>query len=206
MTPIDMVQPIVVLDQGNHEDVVLAAARASVQAWASAEHDESWERWLAGRFTKTVRNLNPNKAQRVTEVSDLAQSAVNVGEAVAFGFAPCRYADMAPAVRRCQVQGLDRPRSGWSAPTGALIPHMLINPNVTMSTGKTAAQAAHALLSYALRLDAKACGAWLKAGLPVDVSEPADFDQIAAPTVIRDAGFTEVDPGTTTVKLIHPRR
>ena len=73
-----------------------------------------------------------------------------------------------------------------------------------MSTGKTAAQAAHALILHYETLDAPERDSWVAAGMPATVTEPGDYQDIPARIEIRDAGFTEIEPGSSTVKVVAP--
>jgi PTH2 family peptidyl-tRNA hydrolase len=63
-----------------------------------------------------------------------------------------------------------------------------LNTNANMSRGKVAAQVAHAVLT----------AAGVRPGLPIVVlgAKPSDIENKA--TVIRDAGHTELEPGTLT--------
>ena len=71
-----------------------------------------------------------------------------------------------------------------------------------MSTGKVAAQAAHALILHALSTDAHVVDGWAAAGFPFTFDAAGVwFDDAEGRVVaVRDAGFTEVAPGSTTVK------
>ena len=51
----ELVQPIVLLRSGSHEDAVRCVAEASLRAYVSAPDLPDWEAWLAGSSTKTVR-------------------------------------------------------------------------------------------------------------------------------------------------------
>ena len=72
-----------------------------------------------------------------------------------------------------------------------------------MSTGKSAAQAAHALFAWVLESKPAVVEAWVAGGFPLGVAVlPAkEFRKGArksAGPVIQDAGRTEIEPGSTT--------
>ncbi|MEV0595374.1 peptidyl-tRNA hydrolase [Nonomuraea cavernae] len=81
-------------------------------------------------------------------------------------------------------------------------PILWANPGLAMSAGKAMAQAGHAAQLAWWASDRSERDAWRAAGLPVSVrtAAPADFEaKVAAGLpVVRDAGFTEIEPGSCT--------
>ena len=101
--------------------------------------------------------------------------------------------------------------SGTQLPAGAPLPPqpltIVLNASLEMSTGKAAAQAAHALLAWVLESKVATVSAWAGAGFPVGIVElPAkEFRKgarKAAGPVIQDAGRTEIEPGSTTAYVV----
>ncbi|NUP67364.1 MAG: peptidyl-tRNA hydrolase, partial [Nonomuraea sp.] len=76
-------------------------------------------------------------------------------------------------------------------------------PKLTMSAGKAMAQAGHAAQLAWWASDEAERAAWRAAGLTVSVRAAADPGDFAAKVaaglpVVRDAGFTEIEPGSCT--------
>jgi peptidyl-tRNA hydrolase len=84
----------------------------------------------------------------------------------------------------------------------------VVNPGITMSTGKTMAQVAHAatIASYTGRVEA-----WIDAGCPgrAVTTTKREFNDLCHDDArlvakVEDAGLTEVPPGTITVLALPP--
>ncbi|GAA3664947.1 peptidyl-tRNA hydrolase [Streptomyces iranensis] len=90
-------------------------------------------------------------------------------------------------------------------PTG---PVLWLSPHVEMSAGKAMAQAGHGAQLAWWELDDAARAAWREAGFPLAVrtASPERWDELTASglPVVRDAGFTEIAPGSCTVVADHP--
>lgn len=195
-----LLQPIVVRRTGTHEDMVVAAARASVAAWLSDPENPAWAPWLVGSFGKSVRRARPVEVEKVRE---FMLASVKVGDAEAFAGLPVSRVEMAPPIAKLQVSGTDAERSGWPEAVSTEGPHLFVNADAGMTTGKTCAQVAHGLFGWARLQDAAVLAAWAEAGMPFTVSELSQSEftaaRASAVVVIEDAGHTEVDPGTATV-------
>ncbi|MDF2498280.1 peptidyl-tRNA hydrolase [Arthrobacter koreensis] len=200
----DTVQPILLRvdkeDPAAHTDAVAAAAVACVLAFARRESDEQWADWMAGRFTKTVRRAGPKPFAKLT--ADAPSGTVVVGKAAAAAFEPQRYEDMPRALRSLQVSGTQLPAG---APVAARpgSPLIVLNQELKMSTGKAAAQAAHALLAWYLELGPEEAAAFAANPDAAATEVPAArFGELrlgrgAGPLIV-DAGLTEIDPGSAT--------
>lgn len=200
-----LVQPIVV-KPSNHFDTVAAVALASGLSVAKSDLDSvPWSDWLAGSFTKSVRRAK--RAADLEHVRSLNSHSAEfvVGEAVALSFPPQPYDEMPKVIRRLQVSGLDasREQAGYSL-SGNSIARLEVNSDVPMSTGKTAAQVAHALVAWLLAQPAGIRSSWVEApGLVISETSfaaetlgPGDLPVIT----IVDNGLTEIEPGTETVR------
>lgn len=194
-----LVQPIVVGRDGSHEDTIVAAATAAVDVWWATADDPAWRLWLGSAFTKSVRHTNLRELAKVAALCPI--EATVVGGAVAYGMLPVSYEAMDRRVRRCQVAGLDLERA--DRPVDVSGPGLLVSVNagLGMSTGKAAAQVAHALFLHALTADRLPVAVWAASGFPFTLDAAGVHFDRPAPTVeVRDAGFTEIAPGSITVR------
>lgn len=211
-----LVQPILVTLTGTHVETIHAAAAASCSMWLdfAAGGDPTrvdvWARWLSGAFTKTVRRVKQLPAPYVLDGAH-TRTAVS-GKAAAMAFDPMLPESFARPVRRAQVQGTQARLSGAEWPAAGTkhataMVQVLVRGSLRMSTGKAAAQAAHAAMGAVLA----ARGRGVRLADLADAVEHMhvrliDDDQAfyaqvvsgAGWTLIKDAGRTEVDPDTLT--------
>jgi peptidyl-tRNA hydrolase len=199
-----------------HTSVLRAAASAvaiSLHEFTSAEADpdvrERTERWRSGPIRKVVR-----RARGAGWTRQLAVEGVSVHRLYDVDVAvhvPGPVDEVDPEISRLQVGGLtledpDDPGDSQQPPRADVM--LWLNPHVTLTTGKAAAQAGHAAQLVLQDLAPDEATRWVEAGAPLDVAvaDEADWDRLRAtsPVVVTDGGFTEVAPGTVTVVATHP--
>ncbi|RLL69413.1 peptidyl-tRNA hydrolase [Streptomyces sp. Z26] len=109
---------------------------------------------------------------------------------------------------RLQVSGTDLADAEPPGPPAAGTPVLWLNPELRMSAGKAMAQAGHAAQYAWWGLSAATRTAWRDAGFPLAVrtADANSWARLAGSglPVVRDAGFTEVAPGSSTVVADHP--
>jgi peptidyl-tRNA hydrolase len=169
--------------------------------------------WASGRIRKVARRA---RGAHWAAVQDLAGITVQRDSAKVRALVPGPVADLPYEVSRLQIAGTDLPADS-PGPPPADVPALWLSPSVKMTVGKAAAQVGHATMIAAALLQAS--------GQDDVLREWADRDfavavRSATPSVwrnlnpganalgawrqhgvvaVRDAGFTEVRPGTVTV-------
>jgi len=109
-----------------------------------------------------------------------------------------------PELARLQVGGTDLtdpdPDPDAGPPPGT--PTVWLSPHVEMTAGKAMAQVGHAVQLGWWELDPATRAEWQAAGfdLAVRTADPASWARLldAGLPLVRDAGFTEVEPGSCT--------
>lgn len=199
----ELIQPIILLvdreEPASEQHGIAAAALASAKAYLQDPGNPDWQMWADGAFAKSVRRADAKMFAKV--LADFPDHVLaTVGEGRAVGLPPMPAANLPKLLAKLQVSGTQLPK-GTSLPAQPL--SIVMNASLEMSTGKAAAQAAHALLAWVLESKPAAVQARAAGGFPVGVVElPAkEFRKGArqsAGPVIQDAGRTEIEPGSTT--------
>lgn len=192
-------------DPPDHGAVCEAAATAVVRLLTdprATEPEGEWREAVRAWESRRIRKVT-RRARGVRWPEALALPGVTVEQdgAQVRAFPPGPVSDVPPELAKLQVAGLDLadaedPKPPPDAPYAAIA----LNPRVTMTTGKAAAQCGHAaqlLLREGGRRDVRA---WTGGGLRVHLTRDVPWDRCVkqAAIAVRDGGFTEVPPGTMT--------
>ncbi|MFI8930195.1 peptidyl-tRNA hydrolase [Streptomyces sp. NPDC053474] len=169
-------------------------------AWAQAMRD-----WQDARIRKVVRRARGAEWRRAEALDGITVA----GKAAEVRVYPPVPLDGWPKdLARLQVSGtdLDDPEPPLDPEPGT--PVLWLNPEVTMSAGKAMAQAGHGAQLAWWELTAADRAAWRNAGfaLAVRTAPPSRWRELTASglPVVRDAGYTEIAPGSCTVVADHP--
>jgi peptidyl-tRNA hydrolase len=181
--------------------VLEAAARAALAVCLDprSEPGGEWHAavaiWVDHRIRKIARRA---RGAHWTAVQDLPGVTVDVGGAQARALLPGPVDDVPRVVARLQIGGTDLPDDD-PPPPAPDVPVIWVNGALEMTVGKAAAQVGHASM-----LDAAARGLREVPPYAVRTAAPAHWANLCravahgATVAVRDAGFTEVAPGTIT--------
>ncbi|MFD0382349.1 peptidyl-tRNA hydrolase [Streptomyces stramineus] len=175
-------------------------AEAADGEWAQAVRD-----WQDARIRKVVRRA---RGAEWRKASALPGIAVTGDRAEVRVFPPVPLDGWPKELVKLQVSGTDLDDPEPPAAPGAGVPVLWLNPELEMSAGKAMAQAGHGAHLAWWALDDGARAAWRKDGfaLAVRTADPARWAELTTGglPVVRDAGFTEIAPGSCTVVADHP--
>ena len=197
-----LVQPIIVDKNGSHRNTLAAAAAASYASWGLNRENPAWTEWLSDRFTKTVRRASVKDFAKVLtwcEETGIRPATIELQDGSrALALPPMTYENFPNCVSRLQVSGTDFVRLDEVDDSSA---DVLLYVDELLTTGKAAAQVAHAL--WIANLGGMSSDNIKMAGLSlaVCVVSYAELNQIALRNdsfVVIDAGLTEVNPDTLT--------
>ncbi|GAA3053124.1 aminoacyl-tRNA hydrolase [Actinokineospora globicatena] len=196
-----------------------AAAAASIAVCLDerAEPEGPWhddvDVWVRGRIRKVSRRA---RGAHWEAVQDLPGVTITVDGAEARAFVPGLVVETPKVLSRLQISGSELPPDE-PGPAPDQGPVLWLNPGVPMTVGKGAAQVGHATMLLAALLHASGRDDDLKTWTANDFRcavrtptpgqwrelHPGDDPDTAwrthGTTAVRDAGFTEVAPGTVTV-------
>ncbi|NUP76330.1 MAG: peptidyl-tRNA hydrolase [Nonomuraea sp.] len=163
--------------------------------WAAELH--AWQ--STGKIRKVVRRARGAEWRRALA---LPGRTVEHRTAEVRVHPPVPLDDWPKDLARLQVGGTELSDTAEPGPPQGP-PVLWENPRLTMSAGKAMAQAGHAAQLAWWASDEAERAAWRAAGLTVSVRAAADPGDFAAKVaaglpVVRDAGFTEIEPGSCT--------
>jgi peptidyl-tRNA hydrolase len=190
-----------------------AAAAVAVCLDSRSEPEGEWhepvQAWVAGHIRKVSRRA---RGAHWRAAQDFPGVTVAVDGAEVRALVPGLVVETPKEISRLQISGSeladDEP---GPAPEG--VPVLWLNPKVPLTAGKAAAQVGHASMLLAALLDDAELKSWATIDYRCAVRTPTPgqwaalhpgTDPAAAwrdrqVIAVRDAGFTEVDPGTVTV-------
>ncbi|MFI8533626.1 peptidyl-tRNA hydrolase [Streptomyces aquilus] len=168
--------------------------------WAQVMRD-----WQDARIRKVVRRARGaewRKAEALPGITVTGKAAeVRV-------FPPVPLDGWPKELAKLQVSGtdLDDPEAPGDVDPG--VPVLWMSPDLDMSAGKAMAQAGHGAQLAWWELPVEERDAWREAGFPLAVrtATPERWRELTVSglPLVRDAGFTEIAPGSCTVVADHP--
>jgi peptidyl-tRNA hydrolase len=165
--------------------------------------------WIDGHIRKISRRARGAHWQAAQEFPGVT---VTVDGASARALVPGLVVETPKEISRLQISGSDLPvDTPGPAPDG--VPVLWLNPSVSLTAGKAAAQVGHASMLLAALLDEPELKTWAEIGYQCAVRTPTKQQWIGLHPgpdparawhdrqviAVRDAGFTEIAPGTVTV-------
>ncbi|WP_229840467.1 peptidyl-tRNA hydrolase [Streptomyces brasiliensis] len=168
--------------------------------WAQAVRD-----WQDARIRKVVRRARGAEWRRAEALPGITVTGKSAEVRV---FPPVPLDGWPKDLARLQVSGTDLDDPEPPAGLDHTEPVLWLNPGLDMSAGKAMAQAGHGAQLAWWELSDEERTAWREAGFPLAVrtADPADWTQLtdSGLPLVRDAGFTEIAPGSCTVVADHP--
>ena len=155
--------------------------------------------WTDARIRKVVRRARGAEWRRAEALDGITVTRATAEVRV---FPPVPLDGWPRDLVRLQVAGTDLTDPQPPPPPAPRLPVLWLNPELELTAGKAMAQVGHAAQLGLAALDRPTAQTWRADGFPLAV-RTADKEHWAALLrrdlpVVRDAGFTEVAPGTCT--------
>ncbi|WP_069766492.1 peptidyl-tRNA hydrolase [Streptomyces sp. LUP47B] len=168
--------------------------------WAEVVRD-----WQDARIRKVVRRARGAEWRRAEGLPGITVTGKSAEVRV---FPPVPLDGWPKDLARLQVSGTDLDDPEPPAAADLTAPVLWLNPDLDMSAGKAMAQAGHGAQLAWWELSDEERAAWRDAGFPLAVraADPARWGELTTSglPLVRDAGFTEIAPGSCTVVADHP--
>ncbi|MEU5438377.1 peptidyl-tRNA hydrolase [Streptomyces sp. NPDC020719] len=168
--------------------------------WAQAMRD-----WQDARIRKVVRRARGAEWRKASALPGITVTGKSAEVRV---FPPVPLDGWPKELAKLQVSGTDLDDPAAPGAPDPLAPVLWLNPDLDMSAGKAMAQAGHGAQLAWWDLSEADRRAWQDADFPLSVRVAARTQWTALTTsglpVVRDAGFTEIAPGSCTVVADHP--
>ncbi|MER8182214.1 aminoacyl-tRNA hydrolase [Kitasatospora sp. NPDC094015] len=162
--------------------------------------------WEDARIRKVVRRARGGEWRKAGELPGI--TVTGAGGAEVRVFPPVPLDGWPKELAKLQVSGTELDDAEPPAPPAAGVPVLWLNPGLEMSAGKTMAQTGHAAQLAWWRLDGAQRKEWAESGfaLAVRTASPEAWAGLTSGglPLVRDAGFTEIAPGSCTVVADHP--
>ncbi|MEU3702914.1 peptidyl-tRNA hydrolase [Streptomyces anulatus] len=169
--------------------------------WAGAMRD-----WQDARIRKVVRRARGAEWRKAAGLDGITVTGEDGAEVRVFP--PIPLDGWPKELAKLQVSGTDLEDPEPPAAPDPAGPVLWLNPDLDMSAGKTMAQVGHGAQLAWWELGDTERKAWREAGFPLAVATPGPerWRELAVSglPVVRDAGFTEIAPGSCTVVADHP--
>ncbi|MFI9644927.1 aminoacyl-tRNA hydrolase [Streptomyces sp. NPDC052040] len=168
--------------------------------WARLMRD-----WQDARIRKVVRRARGAEWRRAEALPGITVTGKSAEVRV---FPPVPLDGWPKDLARLQVSGTELDDPEPPAGPDRSTPVLWLNPDLEMSAGKAMAQAGHGAQLAWWALPDEERLAWREAGFPLQVrtARPSHWHELTASglPLVRDAGFTEIAPGSSTVVADHP--
>nr|WP_241844305.1 aminoacyl-tRNA hydrolase [Kitasatospora sp. CB01950] len=181
---------------------LLSDPRVTADDGEWAERVRAWE---DARIRKVVRRARGGEWRKAGELPGITVTGESAEVRV---FPPVPLDGWPKELAKLQVSGTELDDSDPPGPAPEGVPVLWLNPELEMSAGKTMAQTGHAAQLAWWQLDDAQRKEWAESGFPLAVrkASAADWPTLTDGRlpVVRDAGFTEIAPGSCTVVADHP--